>query len=79
MIKYIVLSDNGLDSINSLKEYEIYNLFFKAYISSIYRQLKKDGYFFDNPINDFNIFKRKAVFIDDSERWFVPTSSQKSI
>jgi len=66
--KLILLSDNWPDAINSLKEYEIYDLFSKVYISSIYGQLKKDGDFFDNPINDFNILKGEAVFIDDSEK-----------
>lgn len=66
--KLLLLSDNWPDVINSLKEYEIYNLFEKIYVSSIYGQLKKDGDFFDNPINDFKIIDGEAVFIDDSEK-----------
>ena len=66
--KLLLLSDNWPDAISSLKEYEIYDLFTKIYISSVYGQLKKDGDFFDNPINDFNIVDGEAIFIDDSEQ-----------
>lgn len=65
--KLLLLSDNWPDAIDSLKKYEIYDLFSKVYISSIYGQLKKDGDFFDNAIRDFNITEGEAVFIDDSE------------
>ena len=66
--KLLLLSDNWPDAINSLKLYGVYELFSKVYISSIYGQLKKDGDFFDNPINDYNIAKGEAVFVDDSEK-----------
>lgn len=66
--KLLLLSENWPDAINSLKEYGIYNLFSKIYISSIYGQVKKDGIFFDNPINDFNIKNGEAMFIDDNEK-----------
>lgn len=55
----LLLSDNWPDAINSLKDYQIYDLFSKVYISSIYGQVKKNG--------DFNIKKGEAIFIDDNE------------
>lgn len=66
--KLLLLSDNWPDAIDSLKEYGIYDLFSRVYISSIYGQLKKDGDFFYNPIKDFNIAEGEAIFIDDSEK-----------
>ena len=63
----LLLSDNWPDAIKSLKDYQIYDLFSKVYISSIYGQVKKNGDFFDNPIRDFNIKKGEAIFIDDNE------------
>lgn len=63
----LLLSDNWPCVINVMKDFEIYNLFDKIYVSSIYGQEKKDGLFFDNPIRDFNINKGEAIFIDDNE------------
>lgn len=63
----IILSDNWPCVIQYLKEYEIYNLFDKIYVSSIYGVEKKDKVFFDYPIKDFNIKKGEAIFIDDNE------------
>ena len=63
----LLLSDNWPDAIKSLKDYQIYDLFSKVYISSIYGQVKKNGDFFDNPIGDFNIKKGEVIFIDDNE------------
>ncbi len=65
--KLLLLSDNWPCANGALKEYGIYDLFTKIYISSIYGQLKKDGLFFDNPIKDFNISNGEAIFIDDNE------------
>lgn len=65
--KLILLTDNWPDVLVSLEKYGIAKLFDKVYVSSIYGQLKKDGIFFDNPINDFKIKKDEAIFIDDNE------------
>lgn len=64
----ILLSDNWPCVIPYMKEYEIYNLFDKIYVSSIYGVEKKDGIFFDYPIKDFNIKSGEAIFIDDNEK-----------
>lgn len=66
--KLILLSDNWPSVIEYMKQEDIYNLFEKIYVSSIYGQQKKDGLFFDNPINDFNIKQGEAIFIDDNEK-----------
>lgn len=63
----IMLSDNWPCVIPYMKEYEIYDLFDKIYISSIYGVEKKDKVFFDYPIKDFNIQSGEAIFIDDNE------------
>lgn len=63
----LLLSDNWPSVFDAMKEYDIYNLFEKIYVSSIYGQEKKDGLFFDNPINDFCIKQGEAIFIDDNE------------
>lgn len=65
--KLILLSDNWPSVIEYMKKNKIYNYFEKVYVSSIYGQQKKDGIFFDNPINDFNIKQGEAIFIDDNE------------
>lgn len=75
--KLILLTDNWPDVIFSLKQYGIYNLFTKIYVSSMYGQLKKDGDFFDNPINDFNIKSGEAIFIDDNENLLEIAKSKK--
>lgn len=66
--KLILLSDNWPSVIEYMKQEDIYKFFEKIYVSSIYGQEKKDGLFFDNPINDFNIKQGEAVFIDDNEK-----------
>lgn len=66
--KLILLSDNWPSVIEYMKQKDIYKYFEKIYVSSIYGQQKKDGLFFDNPINDFNIKQGEAVFIDDNEK-----------
>lgn len=63
----ILLSDNWPCVIPYMREYEIYNLFDKIYVSSIYGVEKKDKVFFDYPIRDFNIQSGEAIFIDDNE------------
>jgi HAD superfamily hydrolase (TIGR01509 family) len=65
--KLILLSDNWPSVISYMKHNEIYDYFEKVYVSSIYGQKKKNGLFFDNPINDFNIKYGEAIFIDDNE------------
>lgn len=66
--KLILLSDNWPCVIEYMKYTNIYELFEKVYVSSIYGQEKKDKIFFDNPIKDFNIEPKEAVFIDDNEK-----------
>ena len=36
--------------------------------SSVYDCKKKDGIFFDYPINDYDIKEDEAIFIDDNEQ-----------
>lgn len=66
--KLILLSDNWPSVIEYMKHEEIYEYFEKVYVSSIYGQEKKDGLFFDNPINDFDIKQGEDIFIDDNEK-----------
>lgn len=66
--KLLLLSDNWPSVIDFMKYCKIYDLFDKVYVSSIYGQEKKDGLFFDNPINDYDIKFGEAVFIDDNEK-----------
>ncbi len=63
----ILLSDNWPCVIPYMKEYEIYNLFDKIYVSSIYGVEKKDKVFFDYPLKDFDIKVGEAIFVDDNE------------
>ena len=63
----ILLTDNWPCVISYLKKYELYDLFEKVYISSIYGAVKNDKVLFDYPINDFNIKPGEALFIDDNE------------
>ena len=74
--KLLLLSDNWPSVIDFMKHYNIYDLFDKVYISSIYGQEKKDGLFFDNPINDYNIKPGEALFIDDMEKLLDIASSK---
>ena len=64
----LILSDNFPSIDNYLKEYGIYDLFDKVYISSIYGTSKNENKFFDIMINDYNIKKGEALFIDDGEK-----------
>ena len=64
----ILLSDNLPCVIDVMKKYEIYDLFDRLYISSIYGQLKKNENLFNNPINYYGIRPGEALFIDDNEK-----------
>ncbi len=64
--KLILLSDNWPCVYNILKRWNIYDFFTKLYISSEYCELKKDGKFFDRPINEFGIKENEAIFVDDN-------------
>lgn len=65
--KLLLLSDNWPCAIRIMKKAKIYDYFEKIYISSIYDSQKKDKIFFDYPIEDFNIKKGEAIFVDDNE------------
>ncbi len=65
--KLIMLTDNWPCVIPYLKDYKIYDFFDKVYVSSVYGTEKKEGKFFDYPIEDYNIKPGEALFIDDSE------------
>lgn len=65
--KLILLSDNWPSVLPYMKNNNIYNLFDKVYVSSIYGEEKKDKTFFNYPIKDFNIKPHEAIFIDDNE------------
>lgn len=65
--KLILLSDNWPSVIEYIKNKNIYNLFEKIYVSSIYGEEKKDKTFFNYPIKEFNIKPHEAIFIDDNE------------
>ena len=76
--RLILLSDNrpSLIPYMDMEKSNIYNLFDRVYVSSIYGQEKKDGLFFDNPINDYNIKSGEAVFIDNNEKLLDIASSK---
>lgn len=63
----LLLSDNWPSVFDTMKEFDIDKYFDKIYVSSIYGQVKKDGKFFDYPINEFSIKPGEAIFIDDNE------------
>ena len=65
--KLIMLTDNWPCVIPYLKDNGLYDFFDKIYISSVYQELKRDGIFFDHPIDDYNIKPGEALFIDDTE------------
>lgn len=64
--KLLLLTDNWPCVERILKENKLYKYFDKIYISSQYGSIKKEGIFFDYLINDYNIKKGEALFIDDS-------------
>ena len=63
----ILLTDNWPCVTSYLKDNNLYDYFDKIYISSVYQELKKDGVFFNHPIEDYNIKPHEAIFIDDTE------------
>ena len=64
--KLLLLTDNWPCVERILKENKLYKYFDKIYISSQYGSIKKEGIFFDYLINDYDIKKGDALFIDDS-------------
>ena len=65
--KLLLLSDNWPCADRIMKNANVYKYFDKIYISSVYGEEKKNGRFFEFPINDYNIQKGEAIFIDDNE------------
>jgi len=64
--KLLLLTDNWPSVERILKENKLYKYFDKIYISSQYGSIKAEGIFFDYLLNDYNIQKGEALFIDDS-------------
>lgn len=62
----ILLTDNFPSVDRILKERKIYKYFDRIYISSHYGTIKKEGLFFNYPIEEYKIKKGEALFIDDS-------------
>ena len=65
--KLIMLTDNWPCVIDYLKHYDLLKYFEKVYISSFYAELKREGVFFDHPVEDFKINPSDVIFIDDHE------------
>lgn len=63
----LMLSDNWPCGEEYLKKHDLYEYFDKIYISSTYGYLKSDKVFFDYLINDYNIKKGEAIYVDDRE------------
>ncbi len=63
----LMLSDNWPCANKLMKNAEIYDYFDKIYISSVYGSRKQDKIFFDYLINDYNVKKGQAIFVDDNE------------
>ena len=74
--KLILLSDNWPCMYRILKNNGIDKYFDKIYSSSDYGKKKEDGILFDYPINDFDIKKGEAIFIDDNEELLDIASSK---
>ena len=64
--KLLLLTDNWPCIERILKENKLYKYFDKIYISSEYGSIKAEGIFFDYLLNDYNMQKGEALFIDDS-------------
>ncbi|HPF83537.1 MAG TPA: hypothetical protein PLV83_05190 [Bacilli bacterium] len=62
--RLILLSDNWPSAERIMKNYDIYNKFIKIYISSVYGCEKRDGKFFDFPINEYDL--KGNIFVDDN-------------
>ena len=65
--KLLMLTDNWPCVRRILKEKDLDKYFEKIYVSSELGYEKKDGIFFDFPINEYNINPGDALFIDDNE------------
>lgn len=63
----VLLSDNWPSITRILKNTDLYDFISKVYISSIYKEVKKDGKFFDYPIVELNLNPNETIFIDDNE------------
>ena len=64
----ILLTDNWPCVIEYMKRHNMYDFFDKIYVSSVYKEEKLQGKFFDFPIKDYNIKPNEALFIDDNEK-----------
>lgn len=65
--KLILLTDNWPCIERILNEKRLTKYFEKIYISSYYGTIKREGLFFNHPIDEFNIKPHEALFIDDNE------------
>lgn len=65
--KLIMFTNNFPSIIDYLKHEDIYDLFDKVYVSSIYETSKNEEKFFDLIIKDYKIEENEAIFIDDYE------------
>ena len=63
----IMLTDNWPCVFDYLKAVNLDKYFDKIYVSSIYGSIKEEGTFFDYPIEDYDIKKGEALFVDDHE------------
>ena len=63
----IMLTDNWPCVFDYLKRNKLEQFFEKVYVSSIYGSVKKQGTFFDYPIQDYHIQEGEAIFVDDNE------------
>lgn len=63
----IMLTDNWPCVFDYLKDTNLDQYFDRIYVSSIYGSIKEEGTFFDYPINDYDIKKGEALFVDDHE------------
>lgn len=63
----MILSDNWPCLDNYMNKKGIQRYFKKVYISSVYGELKRDGLFFNHPIEEYDIKEGEALFIDDNE------------
>lgn len=74
----ILLSDNWPSASRIMKNLGIECYFSQIYISSIYHVQKKQGVFFDYPINDFQINPQEALFVDDNPT-LLPIAEKKQL
>lgn len=63
--KLLVLSDNWPSVLRIMHNNDTYKYFERIYVSSIYGCLKKQGTFFDYPIQDYDLKNKKTIFVDD--------------